>query len=111
MRPGEDNFIQVTGRLDRDKDRIQLCFDDNGKGVTAEEAAELNRQMNEQDDFSHIGLRNVHSRLRIMFGKESYVRVESKEPEPGIRVMLVFGREPVKLPPFDSPNTHISSDW
>ena len=52
---------------------------------------ELKRSMDEKgEDTFHIGLRNVHQRLKIVFGNESRVEIMSNLPEPGINVSLIF---------------------
>jgi len=45
------------------------------------------------NDTAHIGLNNVHNRLKILFGEGSYVKISSNEPEPGTSVWLVFNSE------------------
>ncbi|WP_138493064.1 cache domain-containing sensor histidine kinase [Paenibacillus pinistramenti] len=71
--------LRISGRAHRD--RILLCVEDNGTGMTAGElAASLNpdSEWNEQqmqayypgEERRGIGLRNVADRLRLQYGKE-----------------------------------------
>lgn len=85
--------ISIRGYLDEEEDRIHVCFRDNGKGITEEKAAVLRASLAEgEDDSSHIGLRNVNGRLKIVFGEDGYVDVRSNAPENGVCISLIFGR-------------------
>jgi len=48
-----------------------------------------------ENDNSHIGLKNVLSRLQIAFGNNSRVVVTSNEPNTGICVTLIFPKKMV----------------
>lgn len=85
--------IRIRGYLVEEENRIHVCFHDNGKGITQEKAAELRASLAlGEDDSSHIGLRNVNSRLKIVFGEDGYVDVKSNSPEKGVCISLIFGR-------------------
>lgn len=45
------------------------------------------------DSNSHMGLCNVHNRLKIAFGRESHVEIISNASEPGVEISLVFGKQ------------------
>ncbi len=73
---------------------IHICFKDNGKGMSQEQIDDLNRSLDEcKDVTAHMGLHNVHNRLKIVFGSESYVKIVSNAPNPGVSVWLVFGKK------------------
>jgi len=92
-RGDENDFIYILGYISAEDGMIHVSFCDNGKGITGEKLEELNASLDDaKGDNSHIGLRNVHRRLKIVFGKESRVEVVSNAPEPGICVSLVFGQ-------------------
>lgn len=87
------DYIYILGYIEPKDDMIHICFCDNGKGMSPEKLEWLNASLEAQeDDTSHMGLRNVHHRLKIAYGKESHVEIVSNAPEPGISVSLVFGR-------------------
>ena len=72
--------IEIRGRRDGDD-----CFfevQDNGKGISAEKAAQLRRELESagQDKIEGIGLFNVHQRIVMEYGPEYGIRgIESKE--------------------------------
>ena len=93
FRGDETDYVSIQGYLDRSEDMIHVCFCDNGRGLTEEQIAALNAGLDENvEDTFHIGLRNVNSRLKIAFGRESRVEITSNAPGPGISVSLIFGR-------------------
>ena len=59
---------------------IHVRFCDNGRGLTREQAAALTDSLEEGGDNSHIGLRNVHQRLKLAFGGKSRVEIASNAP-------------------------------
>ena len=71
---------------------IHVRFCDNGKGLTGEQADALTQSLDDEGDNSHIGLRNVHQRLKLALGEESHVSIVSNAPGPGACILLVFGR-------------------
>ena len=88
---GEDR-IDIRGYLNPEDGMIHVRFCDNGKGLTREQADALTKSLDDSGDNSHIGLRNVHQRLKLAFGEESHVSIVSNAPEPGACILLVFGR-------------------
>lgn len=92
IRGDETDFVSIRGY--RKDGKNYICVRDNGKGITPERAEEINRSLDESmDETAHIGLNNVHNRLKILFGKDSYVKISSNAPEPGTTVLLVFNLE------------------
>ena len=92
IRGDETDFVSIRGYQRDGKNYI--CVKDNGKGITPERAEEINRSLDERiDETAHIGLNNVHNRLRILFGKDSYIKISSNAPEEGTTVLLVFNQE------------------
>ena len=65
--------------------RVEIEVLDNGQGMTEEDIRELNKNLNEGNDaylFSEnsgmgIGLKNVNRRIKLFYGVEYGVRVES----------------------------------
>lgn len=59
-----------------------LCFQvtDNGSGMSRERLNSLIGYINnENEDFSSIGLKNVHRRIRLFYGEEYGISIESRE--------------------------------
>lgn len=71
---------------------IHVRFCDNGRGLTREQAAALTDSLEEGGDNSHIGLRNVHQRLKLAFGGKSRVEIASNAPDSGACISLVLGQ-------------------
>lgn len=78
--------ILVTGR--RKEGMIVLAVEDNGLGMSAEEAALVLTDSNRvHKKGSGVGLVNVNNRIKILFGKEYGLTVES-EPDEGTKVSI-----------------------
>lgn len=70
---------------------IELVVTDNGLGMTPTELADLREQLNTESirESRHIGLANVNQRIRLYFGDEYGVFIESQEGI-GTRVFIRF---------------------
>lgn len=75
---GKDGQLKITG-YGRD-DAIEFIVADNGVGMSAEKLGILNERLKEADYMgeSHIGLYNINKRIKIIFGEEYGIRVESE---------------------------------
>lgn len=72
-----DKEVRITGK--RENDRFLLCIADNGVGM---DAREFNRKLQEYDvqyveQGNSIGLYNINVRLKMLYGKEYGLRIES----------------------------------
>ena len=83
------DLLVEEGRIDvyvcRDGDDILFRVQDNGVGMSSEQAASILDQ--DTQDRTGIGLKNVNDRLRIYFGKQYGLRVTS-EPDVGTCVEI-----------------------
>lgn len=73
-------LIKISGRCD-DKNII-ITISDNGVGMDAETLSLLNRTLRDSaynDEKSHIGLINVNQRIKIIFGDNYGITVNSRE--------------------------------
>jgi two-component system sensor histidine kinase YesM len=84
-------FISVTGRVQ--DERLIMEVADDGSGMTAErlEAVRASLADDKSEDF---GLRTVHQRLQILFGREYGLAVEST-PDVGTRVTVTIPMQTV----------------
>ena len=97
---GENGMIWITGSLE-DADII-LRVRDNGIGMSKEK---IIRIMEQQEMQHHFGIRNVKQRLRLYYGEDTNMEVQS-EPGKGteiiIRISKTVGaqseRKPLSLP-------------
>lgn len=78
-------------------EELVVRIDDNGNGMTEEKLASIREQLENGGRTESIGLFNVHERIRLFFGPQYGVSVESRLHE-GTRVILRFPRleAPVK---------------
>jgi len=84
--------ISITGRL-TDYDII-FTIEDNGIGMSKEQLARLKEVLNSDINLSSgsgIGLRNIHNRIKILFGAQYGLNIES-EANSFTRVTLTIPR-------------------
>lgn len=74
---------------------LHLVVEDDGVGMSAEKLMVLNNKLNnyllssenEHEEGEHVGLFNVNKRLKLMFGEQSGIHIESVQ-EQGTRVEI-----------------------
>ncbi len=84
----------LTIKVKAYNDFIHFYVIDDGIGIEHEKVTELNRKLLDEKaeyDNSHIGLSNVAKRLKMMFGTESSISIESEE-KVGTTVKVVFSK-------------------
>lgn len=81
MRTGNnDNVISI--RVFREEQHIRAVLADNGKGIPAGKLAELQANLEKEAGSSgseSFGLRSIHERLRLMYGKPYGLELSSEE--------------------------------
>ncbi len=89
-REGDEAVLEVRGN--RQDDHLIISVYDNGKGMTEDVIAGLfhRQDVPETGESVHIGLKNIHDRIQLLFGEGYGIRVES---EPGR-----FSRVTLNLP-------------
>lgn len=80
---------KVWIRARKDGDHLQITVEDNGVGISADRMAELQTDYREQE--TSIGLSNIHSRMRMLYGEAYGVTIESREGK-GTKVFLTIPR-------------------
>lgn len=84
LEDGKNGLLELRGR--EIPGGVEIRIYDNGKGIEADRLDLLLRKMNEsgqiadENDF-HLGLANVHNRLRYRYGKNSGLFIDSVEGE------------------------------
>lgn len=70
-------------------EKIEICIEDNGKGMSEEELANIVHHINceEGDEMKSIGLRNIHQRLKVKYGEQYGLSLESTK-NTGTKVTL-----------------------
>lgn len=84
---GEGGTVSVLVRLERTG--LRVVVKDDGKGFTAERLAEVKHFINDTEEEARIGLRNVHQRLLLTYGRGAGLQVESQEGE-GTMIQFVI---------------------
>ncbi len=89
VNPEDDTgIITVRGRMEENV--IVLSVEDNGLGMSAEDAEHVLTDTNRvQKKGSGIGLINIHHRIQILFGKEYGLSLENVQDE-GLKVNIRF---------------------
>lgn len=84
-----NGLITISGKAEYGI--VELTVEDNGLGMNAQELADLTERMNTESikESRHIGLANVNQRLRLYFGEEYGIFIESQEGQ-GTRVFIRF---------------------
>lgn len=67
--------VWVEGK--RTADGIQFCVRDNGVGVSEEKLHQIRTHLLQTDDENHIGLQNVDHRLKLTYGSQYGLVIES----------------------------------
>ena len=93
---------RVDIQVSKQEGMLLVTVRDNGSGMTDEQLANIERRLAQagmhrileaREEHSGIGLSNIHQRIRLMFGEEYGVRVESA-PDTGTAVTLSFPYRP-----------------
>lgn len=80
-------LIVVSGFC-QDKNTLIFEISDNGKGMSQEQTKILNDYINDKNNlFKSIGLRNVNKRIKLRYGEEYGLFIESS-PESGTTVIV-----------------------
>lgn len=76
---GSGGILQIKGELC--KNDIVFTISDNGVGISRALLEEINVKLNDRENQmeDHIGIYNVNQRIKIVFGKEYGVVIESEE--------------------------------
>lgn len=84
---GKTGIIQILMKQKGDDLEIQIV--DDGIGMDQSMAERVVRQETKKEHFSGIGIHNVQDRLKLLFGKEYGIRIESVE-HMGTRVIVTL---------------------
>lgn len=72
------------------KQKLHICVEDNGRGMTQQKTAQLQEDLQSTDTTEKsIGLINVHQRIRLFYGDEFGVRISSR-PSVGTIVEIIL---------------------
>jgi len=96
----KDNFIRISVEKE---ETFRIVVEDNGNGMTKEELAAKNRELEEDimEKQASIGVANVNRRLKAVYGKEYGIHMEAGTGG-GLRVILRF--QPGEIPGEELPD-------
>lgn len=80
--------VQIKGYFS-EKETITFEIVDNGLGMSEDQVNKLNKQIYISEKGSGVGIKNVNERVRLYFGIQYGIAIES-ELEEGTRVKIVF---------------------
>lgn len=78
---GREGHIKID--IFQKENRVILLVEDNGNGIEEEKKKTLIKHMEEveKSDFNSIGLRNTYQRIKLTYGEDADMRIESVENE------------------------------
>ncbi|MGN0413099.1 MAG: sensor histidine kinase [Lachnospiraceae bacterium] len=83
---------KLVGIYARKKDAVlEITVYDNGRGIPKEQLEELWKRLSEnnQDEFESIGIQNVNQRLKLMYGAEYGLKIQSIENQgTAVKILL-----------------------
>lgn len=84
LEDGVEGKLEITGK--EIPQGIEVTVWDNGKGINKKDLVYIRDQMNKSgqianDQDFHLGIANVHNRLRYRYGEGSGLEIDSKEGE------------------------------
>ncbi|MWV47254.1 hypothetical protein GRF59_27030 [Paenibacillus sp. HJL G12] len=93
---GKGGVIEVEAAQNETGD-LMITISDNGTGIEPERLLELNQILEAKDALlsEHIGIRNVHNRIRLKYG-EPYGVTLASEPGKGTKVRLLLPAVPAQ---------------
>jgi len=70
---------QISICVSADEEKIHIIIKDNGKGMTEEELEKVRRKLQTENPElnTSIGLYNINERIKLCYGKEHGIRIES----------------------------------
>ena len=72
------------------EEKLKIVVKDNGKGMTEEEQKQLQKQIDEEiQSGKNIGMANVNQRIRLFYGEEYGIQMESRQGE-GTEVEIIL---------------------
>ena len=78
----DNNDICATVKIDihLEEGNLFLCVTDDGKGLSREKIDEiLNSERKSEKRLNKIGIYNVNRRIKLTYGQEYAIRIDSKE--------------------------------
>ena len=89
LQPCDGGLIEVESYVE--DGGLYVCVKDNGIGMKKEDVEQLREKLEKNITTSeHIGLNNVQSRIRLLYGKPYGIQVEERRDEQGMVVKMAL---------------------
>ncbi|ANE47094.1 hypothetical protein SY83_13415 [Paenibacillus swuensis] len=85
----EQGKLTLMSREDPVRQTVQLIISDDGEGISADKLEQLRMYLNRPDIDENIGLKNVAERVRLLYGSEASMDIQS-EPGQGTQITLIL---------------------
>lgn len=75
-----EDEVEVTVKVKKIDEGVLIEVLDSGYGISEAKKLEINQSLNEsdEDEGGRIGLKNVHQRLKLLYGEKSGLRIKSE---------------------------------
>lgn len=87
-RKSDEEVLMIRVRVQLDGERVCFSVEDNGVGIKQDKLEKLRSQLEKFEE--GYGLKNVHNRVRLTYGEEYGVKIESVFGK-GTRVLVYMG--------------------
>jgi two-component system sensor histidine kinase YesM len=93
----KNNTVTIKGSLENED--ILITVSDNGEGITEQALNNINEELNAPCNFTNnkIGIFNVNSRIKLIFGNECGLKISSKAGEGTEVVIIIKARKKEEL--------------
>ena len=81
-------LLRIKIEITMDETQIHILVHDNGAGFAPEILEKIERNENISSQGEHIGIINVKERLRLFYGDEAQVKIDSSPGNTVVRVIL-----------------------
>lgn len=88
MTTSDDNMIKISAMKQHNLLTVKIA--DNGNGVSSERLAEIRENLRSMHSESGMGMFNTHERLRLIFGKDCGLKIDSDGIGKGTTIELVM---------------------
>lgn len=89
---GKNKILKIDITAHTREDGVEIQIDDNGRGIETELLSKLKESLDYSHNYSvHIGIHNVHRRLRLIYGENYGLTVESsKDRGTSVRLFVPY---------------------
>jgi sensor histidine kinase YesM len=99
LEKNEDPVIRVRVEVTDDIQKIEIW--NNGTGISEETRIKMNDMLQQKDVFlqEHLGLKNIHERIRAYYGEKYGLTIPRQYPDQGFRIWMTLPRTRTHVEP------------